>query len=380
MKVKRLLAPSLLAAVLGIEPVAASSTSSIIDVDKAHSKMDKVAQSDEPPQQVVPSVSPVFLAKLSAITDSAAPPDKKLADIDSLVRSYGWPATPPAIAQVVAAARIKILAQKTKPADLIVGEIPCDHLTIDFNSRQKWYPGESPFGVPFEQWTVSSFNALKARIAACGNPDSQGLINYLAYSVGQPMAEREAGSARTKELLNELAGIVRDHKNPAQRLAAIDDFLRRLNWAAPPEVEQEIERARAVAQVEQRAAESAQFQATAQQEEANTKIDDATLQEAQEVTIFRQFSTRYYVASYCAEHDAFFTAEEVERLRAEHQRTFSTMHLSQQQKDAVWNHIQATAPAQLAGVTDEDCAAEKRSYALTWPQVFAPTDPAENPF
>lgn len=385
MDVKRLLAPSLLAAVLGIEPVAASSTSSFIDVlsGGSSSKMDLVAQSesDEPePQQVVPGISPVFLAKLSAITEDASPTDKKLSDIDSLVRSYGWPSTPPAIAQVVAAARVKILAQKTKPADLIVGEIPCEDVTIDFNSKQQWYPGGTPFGIPFEQWTVSSFNALKARISECGNPDGQGLISYLDYSVGNPMAEREADSDRTKELLDELAAIVRDQKNPTQRLAAIDDFLRRLKWAAPPEVEREIERAMAVAQVEERATESAQSQATRQREEATIKIDDAALQEAQEVTIFRQFSTKYYVANYCAEHDAFFTAEEVERLRAELQSTFAAMHLSQEKRDAAWNHIQATAPAQLAGVADEDCASEKRAYALIWPQVFAPTSPVENPF
>ncbi|TGQ43688.1 MULTISPECIES: hypothetical protein [unclassified Mesorhizobium] len=381
MDVKRLLAPSLLAAVLGIEPVAASSTSSFIDVlsGGSSSKMDLVAQS-ESDEQVVPGISPVFLAKLSAITEDASPTDKKLSDIDSLVRSYGWPSTPPAIAQVVAAARVKILAQKTKPADLIVGEIPCEDVTIDFNSKQQWYPGGTPFGIPFEQWTVSSFNALKARISECGNPDGQGLISYLDYSVGNPMAEREADSDRTKELLDELAAIVRDQKNPTQRLAAIDDFLRRLKWAAPPEVEREIERAMAVAQVEERATESAQSQATRQREEATIKIDDAALQEAQEVTIFRQFSTKYYVANYCAEHDAFFTAEEVERLRAELQSTFAAMHLSQEKRDAAWNHIQATAPAQLAGVADEDCASEKRAYALIWPQVFAPTSPVENPF
>lgn len=385
MDVKRLLAPSLLAAALGIEPVAASSTSSLTDVlsGQSNSKMDLVAQSqsDAPePQQVVPGVSPVFLAKLSAITNSASSSNKKLSDIDSLVRSYGWPSTPPAIAQVVAAARIKILAQKTKSADVIVGEIPCDHLTIDFNSKQQWYSGGTPFGIAFEQWTVSSFNALKAHISECGNPDGQGLINYLEYSVGQPMTAREAESVRTKELLDELTAIVRDQKNPTQRLAAIDDFLRRLKWAAPPEVEREIQRARAVAQVDERATESAESQATRQQEEASTKIDDAALQEAQEVTIFRQFSIKYYVANYCAEHDAFFTAEEVERLRTELQSTFASMHLSQEKKDGAWNHIQATAPAQLAGVTDEDCASEKRAYALIWPQVFAPTNPVENPF
>lgn len=352
-------------------------------IDAASSLTYQLAQSDGnelPAQQVVPGVSPVFLKKLSAITESALTTDKKLSDVDSLVRSYGWPSTPPAIAQVVAAARIKILAQKTKPAELVAGEIPCDHLTIDFNSRQQWYWGGKPFGVPFEQWTVSSFNALKARIAACGNPDSQGLINYLEYSVGKPMAEREAEADRTKELLDELAAIVRDQKNPTQRLAAIDDFLRRLKWAAPPEVHQEIERAKAVAQVEERAAESAQFEATRQQEEANNKANAGGVQESSELGIFIQFSTSYYVANYCAENDAFFTAEEVDHLKAALQSTFDAMHLSQEKKDAAWNHIQATAPAQLAGLTDEDCASEKRAYALIWPQVFAPTNPVENPF
>lgn len=380
MVVKRLLAPSLLAAVLGIEPVAASTTSSLLDVlsGDSGSKMDLVAQSES--EQLVPGVSAVFLAKLSAITEGASTRDKKLSDIDSLVRSYGWPSTPPAIAQVVAAARIKTLAQKPEQADLVVSEIPCDHLTIDFNSRQQWYGGGKPYGIPFEQWTVSSFNALKARISKCANPDRQGLINYLDYSVGQPMRAREAESVQTKKLLDELDAIVRDQKNPTQRLAAIDDFLRRLKWAAPPEVEREIERAKAVAQVEERATESARFQATRQQEEATTKIDDAALEEAQELTIFRQFSIKYYVANYCAEHDAFFTAEEVERLRAELQSTFASMHLSQEKKDAAWNNIQATAPARLTGATEEDCASEKRAYALIWPQVFAPTNPVENPF
>lgn len=369
------------AVLFALGPSIASPIRELINVsDPASSLTYQLAQSDGsevPAQQVVPGVSPVFLKKLSAITESASTTDKKLSDVDSLVRSYGWPSTPPAIAQVVAAARIKILAQKTKPAELFAGEIPCDHLTIDFNSRQQWYSGGKPFGVPFEQWTVSSFNALKARIAACGNPDSQGLINYLEYSVGKPMAEREAESVRTKELLDELAAIVRDQKNPAQRLAAIDDFQRRLKWVAPPEVEREIRRAKDVAQVEERAAESAQFQARRQQEEANNK---ANVQEREELAIFIQFSASYYVANYCAEHDAIFTAEEVDRLKAVLQATFDAMHLSQEKKDAAWNHVQATTPALLVSFTDEDCASEKQAYALIWPQVFAPTNPVENPF
>ncbi|MGX9144692.1 hypothetical protein [Mesorhizobium sp. 128a] len=372
------------AVLFAIQPAVASSARELIYVsDPASSPSYQLVQSDEnalPAQQVVPGVSPVFLGKLSAITESASTSDKKLSDIDSLVRSYGWPSIPPAVAQVVAAARINILAQKTKPADLVIGGIPCDHLTVDFNSRQQWYSGGKPFGIPFEQWTVSSFNALKARISECGNPDRQGLINYLEYSVGQPMAERETEAVRTKELLDELATIVRDQKNPTQRLVAIDDFLGRLKWAAPPKVEQEIERAKAVAQVEERAAESAQYQATRQQEEANRKANAGEDQESEELAIFTQFSARYYIANYCAEHDAFFTAEEIERLTAELRSTFASMHLSQQKKDAAWNNVQAAAPAQLAGITEEECASEKRSYALIWPQVFAPSSPAENPF
>lgn len=104
------------------------------------------------------------------------------------------------------------------------------------------------------------------------------------------------------------------------------------------------------------------------------------IQQGQEITIFRELSIKYYVANYCATNGAFFTSEEVGRLKSELQSTFASLHLSQQQKDAVWNNIQATAPARLTGVTDEDCASEKQAYALIWPQVFAPTDAAENPF
>lgn len=378
-------AGAMVTVVFAMVPGATSSTRETIDISDGQSlsSFDQLAQSDEnevEEHQVVPGVSPKFLAKLSAITQSASSPDQKLSEIDDLVRSYGWPSTPPAIAQVVAAARIKVLAQKTKPADPVVGEIPCEHLTIQFNSKQQWYAGGDPFGIPFEQWTASAFNALKSRISSCGNPDGPGLIKYLDYSVGQPMAEREAETVHTEALVDELDAIVRDQKNPTQRLAAIEDFQRRLNWAAPPQVEQAIKRATEAAQDEERASENARFQAARQEEEAKASTDADSLQETQELTLFTRFSANYYVANFCAEHDAYFSTEDVERLKAELQTTFASMHLSQDKKDAAWRNVQATAPAQLAGITENDCAAEKRSYALIWPQVFAPSDPVENPF
>jgi hypothetical protein len=57
-------------------------------------------------------VSWKFMDKLTAITDGTGTPAQKLADIDALVKSYGWPATPPAIAHVVEDAREVLLNEK----------------------------------------------------------------------------------------------------------------------------------------------------------------------------------------------------------------------------------------------------------------------------
>lgn len=205
---------------------------------------DQVAQSDENEEeenQVVPGVSPIFMEKLSAITQSSSSPDQKLAEITALVQSYGWPSTPPAIQQVVSAARDKILTEKA--------------------------------------------NAAEGEGATTTGPD-------IPTTTSAPVSEREA----------EQAGI------------------------------------------------------------------------------FFQFSLRFYVAKYCADHDAFFTSDEVDRLQATLKETFATMDLSQQRKDEIWKTIQERAPAQLSDMTEGECATEKRAYALLWPQVFAPSDPVQNPF
>ncbi|RVC81768.1 MAG: hypothetical protein EOS54_03985 [Mesorhizobium sp.] len=234
------------AVMLVLKPGAALSLRDLITVSDAQplSPSAEVAQSDENEEeenQVVPGVSPIFMEKLSAITESSSTPDQKLAEITALVQSYGWPSTPPAIQQVVNAARDKIFVEKA--------------------------------------------NAAEGEGATTTGPD-------IPTATSAPVSEREA----------EQAGI------------------------------------------------------------------------------FFQFSLRFYVAKYCADHDAFFTSDEVDRLQATLKETFATMDLSQQRKDEIWKTIQERAPAQLSDMTEGECATEKRAYALLWPQVFGPSDPVQNPF
>lgn len=356
-----------------------------------------------------------------------------------------------------------------------VEKIPCDHLTVDFNSKQKWYGEGEPFGIPYKEWTVILFAALKARISQCGNPDGQGLISYLEYSAGNPIAEREAEEDHTKELLDKLAAIVRDQKDPLQRLADIDAFSQQLKGSASPEVEREIEQARNNATSERREAYLKEQQLKTQREEANrasaaendqtaqlnpdegeaeedqvipgvspvfmaklSAITDKTItpdeklaeidalvksygwpftppaiakvvydarqkimdeknrhndqpesandldlshkSEDDQLGTFMAFSGKFYVAQYCAENEAFFTSDDVSRLKVEFQKLFSSMTLSQAKRDAAWQIIQNVMPTQLAGMTAEECAAEKQSYLFMWPQIFAPDHPVENPF
>ena len=234
------------AVMLVLKPGAVLSLRAMITVSDAQplSPSAQVAQSDEGEEeenQVVPGVSPIFIAKLSAITESSFTPDQKLAEITALVQSYGWPSTPPAIQKVVDAARDKVLVQQANEAE-----------------------GEGA-------------TTTDADVPA---------------TTSAPMSGKEA----------EQAGI------------------------------------------------------------------------------FFQFSLRFYIAKYCADHDAFFTSDEIDRLQTTLKQTFATMDLSQQRKDEIWKTIQERAPAQLSNMTEGECATEKRAYALLWPQVFAPSDPVQNPF
>ncbi|MBZ9694890.1 hypothetical protein [Mesorhizobium sp. CO1-1-9] len=227
-----------------LKPGLASSVRETLGISKNWhvSSFDGAAESDQSQsgsQQVVPGVSPVFLGKLSAITESASISDKKLSDIDSLVRSYGWPSTPPAIAQAVAAARIKVLADKATRTT---------------------------------------------------NDDAQ---------------------AENSE----------DDDN---------DFSRK------PEEEQ--------------------------------------------LQTFIAYTSKFYVAQYCSDNGAFFTPDDIERLKLWYQNLFSTMTLSQEKRDAVWRNAQAIGPTRLAGMTAEECAAERQSYLFISSEIFAPSDPIDNPF
>lgn len=229
------------AVLFALKPGLASSIREMIHIPRTmpSSISDQVAQSDEnetEEPQVVPGVSSVFLTKLSAITESAASPDQKLSDLDALVRSYGWPSTPPAIDKVVTEARRKIALEKNANSD-----------------TQKPYP--------------------------------------------------YAGD-----------------------------------------------------------------------------IDLSQKPEDEQLGTFAAFSGKFFVAQYCSDNGAFFTPDDVERLKSEYQKIFSTMTVSQEKKDAIWQRIQAVGPTQLAGITGEACAAEKQSYLFMWPEVFAPTDPIANPF
>lgn len=117
-----------------------------------------------------------------------------------------------------------------------------------------------------------------------------------------------------------------------------------------------------------------------QPQQVASDIDLSQKPEEEQLRAFMMFSTKFFIAQYCSDNEAFFTSDDVERLKSKYQKIFSTLTLSQEKKDAIWQKIQAVGPTQLAGMTAQECAAEKQSYLFTWPDVFAPSNPVENPF
>ncbi|RWB44797.1 MAG: hypothetical protein EOQ46_12845 [Mesorhizobium sp.] len=109
-------------------------------------------------------------------------------------------------------------------------------------------------------------------------------------------------------------------------------------------------------------------------------IDLSQKPEDEQLGAFVAYASKFFLAQYCSDNGAFFTPDDVERLKTEYQKIFSTMTVSQDKKDAIWQKIQALGPTQLAGMTAQECAAEKQSYLFIWPDVFAPSNPVENPF
>ncbi|ESZ27571.1 hypothetical protein [Mesorhizobium sp. L2C067A000] len=157
---------------------------------------------------------------------------------------------------------------------------------------------------------------------------------------------------------------------PDQKLAAIDALVQSYGWpSTPPAIYQVVTAAR-----EKISAQKAQSQ------QSSGIFADNTKKENDELGLFMAFSAQFYVAKYCADNGVYFTSDEVDRLQLELQKTFATMSLSQQKKDVAWQNIQAVMPGQLVGMTEEECATEKNSYAFMWPQVFAPSAPMANPF
>lgn len=117
-----------------------------------------------------------------------------------------------------------------------------------------------------------------------------------------------------------------------------------------------------------------------QPQQVASDIDLSQKPEEEQVMAFTMYSSKFFIAQYCSDNEAFFTSDDVERLKSKYQKIFSTMTLSQEKKDDIWQKIQAVGPTQLAGMTAQECAAEKQSYLFTWPDVFAPSNPVENPF
>jgi hypothetical protein len=59
--------------------------------------------------------------------------------------------------------------------------LPCGEATLDYNSRQRWQPGHSQYGIQYEQWTPEAFNMLRERAVECSNPDAQAFVAYMNY-------------------------------------------------------------------------------------------------------------------------------------------------------------------------------------------------------
>lgn len=59
--------------------------------------------------------------------------------------------------------------------------LTCEEVTLDYNSRQIWQPGETPYGILYEEWTPQTFDVLRERAVACSNPDAQSFIAYVTY-------------------------------------------------------------------------------------------------------------------------------------------------------------------------------------------------------
>jgi len=80
------------------------------------------------------------------------------------------------------------------------GALSCGQVTLDYNSRQRWQPGFSQFGLAFDAWTPEAFRMLKERAAECSNPDAQSFIAYMGR-IEQTTLDTLAGMAAERERL-----------------------------------------------------------------------------------------------------------------------------------------------------------------------------------
>jgi hypothetical protein len=62
--------------------------------------------------------------------------------------------------------------------------IPCEEVTLEFNSRQRWEPGFVQYGIQYEAWTPEAFDMLRDRALECSNPDAQSFGAYIRYLEG----------------------------------------------------------------------------------------------------------------------------------------------------------------------------------------------------
>lgn len=196
--------------------------------------------------------------------------------------------------------------------------------------------------------------------------------------------------------MEKLEAITGGSGTPEQKLADIDTLVNSFGWRSTPlsvgylldDVREAIRREKAALDAQHHSEDDVEGEwAEENGSGGNTPTPNMpqegkifSPEDSKELAVLNSYMTMYSIASFCADHEAHFTAEEIDRMRSHISDISSKMSLSATKRDKAWEIVQTILPQVTATMTEYDCALEKQSYAGFFPEAFVSSDAQKNPF
>lgn len=120
----------------------------------------------------------------------------------------------------------------SEPTTRIVA-LHCDVFAKNSMHSNRWLPGESPFGVPYHEWSEKEFNALKKRARECGNVPYNGSITptiRIESEQGRYMMLADAGRKSKEQEVRVYEDWADRQFNSAVKEASVEGQIRQLEY------------------------------------------------------------------------------------------------------------------------------------------------------